>query len=106
MLALGRHVTRSMCGILQPNQRHDGTMAWSVTHLVEKDSDSSTESKKIRIALGLPYWRDAMKKEYATLIQNQTWKLVPPCSGLNTIDCKWVFRVKRKSDGKIERYKS
>jgi histone deacetylase 1/2 len=31
---------------------------------------------------------------------------VPPSQGKNIIDCKWVFKIKRKSDGSIERYKA
>jgi histone deacetylase 1/2 len=32
--------------------------------------------------------------------------LVPPCSGVNIIDCKWVFKIKRRADGSIDRYKA
>jgi hypothetical protein len=32
--------------------------------------------------------------------------LVPPKSGINVIDCKWVFKVKKHVDGSIERYKA
>lgn len=47
-----------------------------------------------------------MEKEFEALTQNQTWKLVPPCTGINIIDCKWVFRIKRRADDSIERYKA
>jgi histone deacetylase 1/2 len=30
--------------------------------------------------------------------------LVPPRPGINIIDCKWVFKIKRKADGNIDRY--
>jgi histone deacetylase 1/2 len=32
--------------------------------------------------------------------------LVPPPKGKNIIDCKWVYKVKRKADGTIDRYKA
>jgi hypothetical protein len=32
--------------------------------------------------------------------------LVPPRVGTNIIDCKWVYKIKRKSDGSIDRYKA
>lgn len=41
-----------------------------------------------------------------TLIRNKTWHLIPPQKGLNVIDCKWVFKLKRRSDGNIDRYKA
>jgi hypothetical protein len=47
-----------------------------------------------------------MQAEFDALIKNKTWRLVPPSKGKNIIDCKWVFKIKRKSDGSIERYKA
>lgn len=51
-------------------------------------------------------WKEAMDVEYTALIKNKTWHLVPPRTGKNIIDCKWVYKVKRKSDGSIDRYKA
>jgi hypothetical protein len=31
--------------------------------------------------------------------------LVPPKAGANIIDCKWVYKIKHKSDGSVDRYK-
>jgi hypothetical protein len=39
------------------------------------------------------------------LLKNGTWHLVPAKPGMNLIDCKWVFKIKRKVDGSIDRYK-
>ena len=47
-----------------------------------------------------------MDEEYVALMKNRTWRLVPPVKGKNIIDCKWVFKVKRKSDGTVDRYKA
>jgi histone deacetylase 1/2 len=46
-----------------------------------------------------------MQDEYDALLRNHTWHLVPYKKGANLIDCKWVFKIKRKSDGTIDRYK-
>ena len=42
------------------------------------------------------------------LHKNKTWHLVSAHQGKgkNVIDCKWVFRVKKKSDETIDRYKA
>lgn len=47
-----------------------------------------------------------MNTQFDALLHNQTWTLVPPESATNIIGCKWVFRIKRKSDGLIDRYKA
>jgi hypothetical protein len=47
-----------------------------------------------------------MADEYVALQRNKTWTLVPPQLGKNLIDCKWVYKVKYKIDGSIDRYKA
>lgn len=47
-----------------------------------------------------------MDAEYHALIKNQTSHLVSPQAGRNVIDCKWVYKVKRKADGSLDRYKA
>jgi hypothetical protein len=47
-----------------------------------------------------------MQEEYDALERNKMWHLVPSREGRNIIDCKWVYKIKRKSDGTIERCKS
>jgi len=47
-----------------------------------------------------------MKAEYDALIRNQTWDLVPSDPSRNVVDCKWLFRIKHKPDGSIDRYKA
>jgi histone deacetylase 1/2 len=51
-------------------------------------------------------WKAAMNDEYDALIKDKTWHLVPSSHGQNIIDCKWVYKVKRKADGTIDRYKA
>jgi histone deacetylase 1/2 len=47
-----------------------------------------------------------METEFDALLSNGTWHLVPPRSGVNVIDSKWMFKVKRHANGQIERYKA
>jgi hypothetical protein len=47
-----------------------------------------------------------MDTEYGALIKNNTWHLVPRDDIKNIIDSKWVYKIKRKSDGTIDRYKA
>jgi len=47
-----------------------------------------------------------MHSEYDALLRNETWHSVPPLPSQNVIDCKWVYKVKQKSDGTVDRYKA
>jgi histone deacetylase 1/2 len=56
--------------------------------------------------MSVPHWCAAMDDEFQAILQNNTWRLVPPQSGINIIDSKWIFKVKEHADGTIERYKA
>ncbi|WKA03696.1 hypothetical protein VitviT2T_021792 [Vitis vinifera] len=64
------------------------------------------EPHTVKQALQDPNWKLAMEQEYQALLKNQTWSLVPPPSNVKIIGCKWVFKLKHKPDGNIDRYKA
>lgn len=59
----------------------------------------------VHSALADPHWRRAME-EYAALLANHTWDLVPRPKCGNVVTGKWVFTHKRRADGSLERYKA
>jgi len=92
-------MTRLQAGIRKPKVYTDGTIRYGFF-------TSSGEPQNINEALGDKNWKNAMDLEYSTLMKNKTWHLVPPRKGINIIDCKWVYKVKRKADGSLDRYKA
>ena len=51
-------------------------------------------------------WKSAMIEEMKAVQKNYTWEMVELSMGKRTIGCKWVFSVKYKPDGTIDRYKA
>ena len=47
-----------------------------------------------------------MNSELKALQDNYTWDIIPLRVGRKTIGCKWVYKVKLKSDDSVERYKA
>jgi hypothetical protein len=60
----------------------------------------------VRTALVDPNWRRAIEEEFAALIANNTWDLVPHPVGSNVVTGKWIFKHKFNSDDSLERYKA
>jgi hypothetical protein len=70
---------------------------------VDKDRQTLAEA---RSRSDWPKWREAMDREIATLQAAGTWIDVPRPSDKNVVGSKWVFRIKRKADGSIDKYKA
>ena len=54
-------------------------------------------------------WKEAIEKEYNSLIKNGTWEEVPASekpADKTLIKNKWVLKLKRKADGSIDKYKA
>ena len=77
----------------------------SYAFIVNQLSTVSIHSN-VQDALADPKWRKAMKEEMEALQKNATWELVPLPKGMKPIGCRWVFTVKLKPDGSINRYKA
>lgn len=99
--------THSINNIQKPKQFKDGTIPYpppknlfTNTAYTEVEPTSFTEASKI------VHWREAMNNEFNALMHNGTWSLVPRTSNMNLVGCKWVFRIKRKPNGIVDRYKA
>lgn len=90
-------ITRGKNNISKPNKKFANNI------LV---SQSETEPTMVTQALKDGRWRNAMGEEFNAQLKNHTWSLFPPSPTYNLIGSKWVFRIKRLSNGSIERFKA
>jgi hypothetical protein len=87
--------TRSKSGIYKPKLGYAAQVDYTVT-----------EPPSYKIAAQHSPWCTAMQEEFAALQKQGTWSLVPPPPHKNIVGCKWVYKLKRHSDGTIARYKA
>jgi hypothetical protein len=92
--------TRLQGGIQKPKVYHDGTICYGCL------ASTDREPRTISEALSDDNWKLAMNNEIGALMKNKTWHLVPPQPGRNVIDYKWVYKIKSKADGSLDRYKA
>ncbi|GJR99212.1 retrovirus-related pol polyprotein from transposon TNT 1-94 [Tanacetum coccineum] len=51
-------------------------------------------------------WREAIKSEIESILQNHTWELVDLPPGCKPLGYKWIFKKKMKADGTVDKYKA
>ena len=51
-------------------------------------------------------WQGAIEVELESMCFNEVWDLVEALEGIKPIGCKWVYKRKRRVDGKVETYKA
>ena len=47
-----------------------------------------------------------MKIEYVALLTNSTWALIPKPINKHIIGYKWIYKLKLKVDGSVDRFKA
>jgi hypothetical protein len=87
--------TRSKSGIHKPKLGYVAQVDYTVT-----------KPSSYKIAAQHSQWCTAMQDEFDALQKQGTWSLVPPPPHKNIVGCKWVYKLKRHSDGTIARYKA
>ena len=68
--------------------------------------DSVQVPKSIEEALKDSGWRRAVSDEISALNKNRTWEISELPPGKKLVGSKWLFTIKHKADGSIERLKA
>lgn len=86
---------------IKPPKRLDDYAAMAMISKAEEDEpitiEEATQSKE---------WKMAMNQELKSIQKHNVWKLVNLPPGKVPLKCKWVFRIKKDSEGNIQRYKA
>ncbi|GKC47894.1 putative RNA-directed DNA polymerase [Tanacetum coccineum] len=78
----------------------------SETYSFVTNLNKAIEPKSYKDASTDPRWIDAMNKEMEALNRNNTWEICDFPKGRRPITCKWIYKIKYKSNGEVERYKA
>ncbi|MCH79609.1 retrovirus-related Pol polyprotein from transposon TNT 1-94 [Trifolium medium] len=97
----------SSSGILYPiSDFHSYSFISNTLRKFAMAIDTESEPTSYKIASQNQHWVDAMDTELKALHQNRTWIYVDKPAHVTPIGNKWVYKIKHKADGSIERYKA
>lgn len=77
--------------------------ALSANEYVQGDPTSLKEAKQRSDWL---QWKAAIDEELSSLQKNDTWTLCKLPGNRRPISCKWVFKLKQKANGEVDKYKA
>ena len=66
----------------------------------------NSEPRTFAEACELKEWITACEDELRSIVKNEVWSLVHLPSGVKPIGLRWIFKIKRNSDGSINKYKA
>jgi hypothetical protein len=102
-----RMITRSQTNSLHP-KLFPGYKLYSTKYplLALTSITLPAEPRTYHQAAKNPCWLAAMQAEFHALMSNHTWNLCPRPANKKDVRNKWVFKLKQKADGSIDRYKA
>ncbi|GKD60875.1 ribonuclease H-like domain-containing protein, partial [Tanacetum coccineum] len=71
-----------------------------------KLNNKNYKPKTVFEASKYTHWTDAMNDKIDALLRNDTWEIVDLPMDRKAIGSKWIFKIKFKSSGEIDRYKA
>ena len=71
-----------------------------MSELLEAEPSNFEEASLMQV------WRDAMVEEYASIMKNDVWEVVPRPKGKSMIGSRWIYKIKHVVDGSVEKFKA
>lgn len=101
--------TNETVNVDDTNEQEVNDKQIDIINLALQAIEKSNEPTTYEEAMASPdrsLWLEAMKEELKSFKKNDVYTITTLPQGKRPIDCRWVFRIKRKADGSIERYKA
>jgi hypothetical protein len=73
--------------------------ATTMSHIIDSKPSYYEEADSHKL------WRDVMMEEYQYITKNYVWDIVPRPAGNFVVTSKWIYKIKKIVDGRIERHK-
>ena len=106
-IAIRKGVRKCTKNLVYPIAHYTSLKNFSLSHRAFLSKINTIQTPQtLHEALGNKNWEDAMREEMSALERNKTWEVVELPKGKKTVGCKWVFALKYKADGSLERYKA
>ncbi|KAG7572488.1 Integrase catalytic core [Arabidopsis suecica] len=91
------HPIQATCSIDLLPEEHKAFLSKLDVEFIPQNYEEAKERKE---------WTNAVDDEVQAMIRNHTWDEEELPKGKKCVSSKWVFTIKYKSDGEIERYKA
>jgi len=89
-----------------PELSNHQSLCYMVAVAIQEVQGDPKTLQQARSRTDWPQWQEAMDREISTLEGAHTWESVPRPPGKNIVGSKWVFRIKRNAEGKVQKYKA
>ncbi|GJZ61173.1 zinc finger, CCHC-type containing protein, partial [Tanacetum coccineum] len=73
--------------------------------VVPEEYDPKTFDEAMK-SQDVAFWKEAINDEMDSIMGNNTWVLADLPQGCKPLGCKWIFKIKLKVDGTIEKFKA
>ena len=70
-----------------------------ISKIIDSEPAIFEEANKLQV------WKEAMQKEYNSILKNNVWEIVSRPAEKFILSSKWIFKLKHATDGSIEKYK-
>ena len=74
--------------------------------VLDNPNDDPTTYEEALEDVDVQEWKKEMDREMESMGSNSVWSLIEAPKGVKPTGCKWIYKIKRGPDGKVETFKA